>query len=204
VTTWLLSAQGGGLCRRATATEATTVGCDGCTEDPDARQRGPDGAVEHTHGREEFAWLCQSQVAPSHRVHLRLTEPDHRSVARIYAPRLGPVTPNHRVHRPEAVSRRSRRRSPLPLPDLHEICDNKKHMKLLDPRLSDLTPAHISTAWRYQVVRTLVDFGAAVYSSSEARSSSSPARRPRLIGCFSSVPSCSRSNPLSTSFARCI
>jgi len=35
-------------------------------------------------------------------------------------------------------------------------------MKLLDPRLSDLTPAHISIAWRYQVVRTLVDFGAAV------------------------------------------
>jgi len=136
------------------------VGCDGCTEDPDARQRGPDGAVQHTHGREEFAWLCQSQVAPSHRVHLRLTEPDHRSVARIYAPRLGPVTPNHRVHRPEAVSRRSRRRSPIP--GLHEICGSKKHMKLLDPRLSDLTPAHIAIAWRYQVVRTLVDFGAAV------------------------------------------
>ncbi|MGI8679074.1 MAG: YrhK family protein [Jatrophihabitans sp.] len=35
-------------------------------------------------------------------------------------------------------------------------------MKLLDPRLSDLTPAHISVAWRYQVVRTIVDFGAAV------------------------------------------
>jgi len=35
-------------------------------------------------------------------------------------------------------------------------------MKLFDPRLSDLTPAHISIAWRYQVVRTLVDFGAAV------------------------------------------
>jgi hypothetical protein len=35
-------------------------------------------------------------------------------------------------------------------------------MKLLDPRLSDLTPAHIAIAWRYQVVRTLVDFGAAV------------------------------------------
>ena len=34
-------------------------------------------------------------------------------------------------------------------------------MKLLDPHLSDLTPAHISIYWRYQVVRTLVDFGAA-------------------------------------------
>jgi len=204
VTTWLLSAQGGGLCRRATAIEATTVGCDGCTEDPDARQRGPDGAVEHTHGREEFAWLCQSQVASSHRVHLRLTEPDHRSVARIYAPRLGPVTPNHRVHRPEAVSRRSRRRSPLPLPDLHEICGNKKHMKLLDPRLSDLTPAHIRPLGGIRLSALSLTSAPRSVSSSEARSSSSPARRPRLIGCFSSVPSCSRSNPLSTSFARCI
>ncbi|MBE7187653.1 YrhK family protein [Jatrophihabitans endophyticus] len=34
-------------------------------------------------------------------------------------------------------------------------------MKLLDPHLSDLTPAHVELFWRYQVVRTLVDFGAA-------------------------------------------
>lgn len=35
-------------------------------------------------------------------------------------------------------------------------------MKLLDPHLADLTPAHVALYWRYQVVRTLVDFGAAV------------------------------------------
>ena len=35
-------------------------------------------------------------------------------------------------------------------------------MKLLDPHLADLTPAHMALFWRYQVVRTLVDFGAAV------------------------------------------
>ncbi|WP_375486740.1 YrhK family protein [uncultured Jatrophihabitans sp.] len=34
-------------------------------------------------------------------------------------------------------------------------------MKLLDPHLADLTPAHVALFWRYQVVRTLVDFGAA-------------------------------------------
>ena len=35
-------------------------------------------------------------------------------------------------------------------------------MKLLDPTLHDLTPHHVEVYWRYQVVRTLVDFGAAV------------------------------------------
>ncbi len=70
------------------------------------------------------------------------------------------ITPNHRAHQPEALSHPSHRRSPLP--GWLEICGSKKHMKLLDPRLSDLTPAHISIAWRYRVVRTLVDFGAAV------------------------------------------
>ncbi len=35
-------------------------------------------------------------------------------------------------------------------------------MKLLDPVLHDLTPHHVALFWRYQVVRTLVDFGAAV------------------------------------------
>ena len=35
-------------------------------------------------------------------------------------------------------------------------------MKLLDPVLNDLTPRHAEIFWRYQVVRTAVDFGAAV------------------------------------------
>jgi YrhK-like protein len=35
-------------------------------------------------------------------------------------------------------------------------------MRLLDPHLADLTPAHVALFWRYQVIRTLVDFGAAV------------------------------------------
>lgn len=35
-------------------------------------------------------------------------------------------------------------------------------MKLLHPSLEDLTPAHLELFWRYQVVRTAVDFGAAV------------------------------------------
>lgn len=35
-------------------------------------------------------------------------------------------------------------------------------VKLLDPVLEDLTPNHLELYWRYQVVRTLVDFGAAV------------------------------------------
>lgn len=35
-------------------------------------------------------------------------------------------------------------------------------MRILDPHLADLTPAHVALFWRYQVVRTLVDFGAAV------------------------------------------
>lgn len=35
-------------------------------------------------------------------------------------------------------------------------------MKLLDPHLSGLTPTHVAIYWRYQVVRTVVDFGAAV------------------------------------------
>jgi len=34
-------------------------------------------------------------------------------------------------------------------------------MMLLDPTLRDLTPRHIEIFWRYQVVRTGVDFGAA-------------------------------------------
>jgi hypothetical protein len=34
-------------------------------------------------------------------------------------------------------------------------------MKLLDPVLNDLTPRHVEIFWRYQVVRTAVDFGAA-------------------------------------------
>ena len=35
-------------------------------------------------------------------------------------------------------------------------------MKLLDPVLNDLTPRHVEIWWRYQVVRTTVDFSAAV------------------------------------------
>jgi hypothetical protein len=35
-------------------------------------------------------------------------------------------------------------------------------VKLLDPHLADLSPDHVALYWRYQVVRTLVDFGAAV------------------------------------------
>ena len=35
-------------------------------------------------------------------------------------------------------------------------------MKLLDPVLNDLTPRHLEIFWRYQVVRTAVDFGAAI------------------------------------------
>ena len=35
-------------------------------------------------------------------------------------------------------------------------------MRLLDPHLADLTPSHAALFWRYQVVRTLVDFGAAM------------------------------------------
>lgn len=34
-------------------------------------------------------------------------------------------------------------------------------MKILDPILNDLTPRHLEIFWRYQVVRTGVDFGAA-------------------------------------------
>ena len=35
-------------------------------------------------------------------------------------------------------------------------------MKLLNPVLNDLTPRHLEIYWRYQVVRTAVDFGAAI------------------------------------------
>ena len=35
-------------------------------------------------------------------------------------------------------------------------------MKLLDPALNDLSPRHLEIYWRYQVVRTGVDFGAAL------------------------------------------
>lgn len=34
-------------------------------------------------------------------------------------------------------------------------------VKLLDPTLNDLSPHHLEVFWRYQVVRTSVDFGAA-------------------------------------------
>jgi len=34
-------------------------------------------------------------------------------------------------------------------------------MKVLDPLLNDLSPRHLEIYWRYQVVRTAVDFGAA-------------------------------------------
>ncbi len=34
-------------------------------------------------------------------------------------------------------------------------------VKLLDPVLNDLSPRHLEVFWRYQVVRTAVDFGAA-------------------------------------------
>jgi hypothetical protein len=34
--------------------------------------------------------------------------------------------------------------------------------RLLSPALHDLTPRHLEIYWRYQVVRTAVDFGAAV------------------------------------------
>lgn len=33
--------------------------------------------------------------------------------------------------------------------------------RVLDPALQDLSPAHLELFWRYQVVRTGVDFGAA-------------------------------------------
>lgn len=35
-------------------------------------------------------------------------------------------------------------------------------MRLLDPLLNDLTPRHLEIYRRYQIVRTAVDFGAAV------------------------------------------
>jgi hypothetical protein len=35
-------------------------------------------------------------------------------------------------------------------------------VKLLDPLLNDLSPRHLEIYWRYQVVRTAVDFGAAI------------------------------------------
>ncbi len=35
-------------------------------------------------------------------------------------------------------------------------------MKLLGPTLRDLSPRHLEIYWRYQVVRTAVDFGAAL------------------------------------------
>ena len=35
-------------------------------------------------------------------------------------------------------------------------------MRLLDPALKDLSPRHLELWWRYQVVRTAVDFGAAM------------------------------------------
>lgn len=34
--------------------------------------------------------------------------------------------------------------------------------RLLDPTLHDLSPRHLEVYWRYQVVRTAVDFGAAL------------------------------------------
>ena len=34
--------------------------------------------------------------------------------------------------------------------------------RMLDPVLRDLSPRHLEVYWRYQVVRTAVDFGAAV------------------------------------------
>ena len=34
--------------------------------------------------------------------------------------------------------------------------------RLLDPALHDLSPKHLEIFWRYQVVRTGVDFGAAL------------------------------------------
>ncbi len=34
--------------------------------------------------------------------------------------------------------------------------------RLLDPALRDLSPRHLEVFWRYQVVRTGVDFGAAL------------------------------------------
>ena len=35
-------------------------------------------------------------------------------------------------------------------------------VRLLEPLLSDLSPRHLEMYWRYQVVRTAVDFGAAM------------------------------------------
>jgi YrhK-like protein len=35
-------------------------------------------------------------------------------------------------------------------------------MRLLDPALNALSPRHVAVFWRYQLVRTAVDFGAAV------------------------------------------
>jgi hypothetical protein len=38
----------------------------------------------------------------------------------------------------------------------------RKARRLLDPTLHDLSPRHLEIYWRYQVVRTGVDFGAAL------------------------------------------
>src|SRR5579875_147904 len=56
------------------------------------------------------------------------------------------------------ASRSPERHPARPGPD---IAYRAGRMKILDPILNDLTPRHIEIYWRYQVVRTGVDFGAA-------------------------------------------
>lgn len=56
------------------------------------------------------------------------------------------------LHAEGAIGTRAARR-PAPV--------ERGSMRLLDPVLNDLTPKHLELFWRYQVVRTGVDFGAA-------------------------------------------
>ena len=66
-------------------------------------------------------------------------------------------------------------------------------MKLLDPTLNDLSPRHVALFWKYQVVRTLVDFGAAVcFVIGSAFFFFPSTETPPRCGCSSSVRSCSR------------
>ncbi len=54
---------------------------------------------------------------------------------------------------------------PGPAPGRHgpgHAAGIRQGMRLLDPALNDLSPQHLSVFWHYQVVRTLVDFGAAL------------------------------------------
>jgi len=69
--------------------------------------------------------------------------------------------------------------------------------RLLDPLLSDLTPRHVEIFWRYQVVRTAVDFTAAACFLVGSSASSSLPPRWRPTGFFWSGRCCSPSSPRS-------